>query len=73
MTTLTATRSEFDRAAKEFFDALPDSTREEADAGFKCLVLMYFGLDGTERDTYEAAIVVKIAARKILDYFIIEE
>lgn len=71
MATLAATRSEFDTAAKEFFDALPDSTREEADAGFKCLVLMYFGLDGTERDIYEACIVVKIAGRKICESFIL--
>jgi len=67
MTTFKPSREEFDQSAKEFFDKLPSATEEEADAGFKCLVLLYVGMEGTERDVYESAMIIKIAARKMIE------
>lgn len=61
---------EFHRAAKEFFDALPTTTQEGADNGFKCLTLMYFGLpeETSEQKIYEAHLVLKIATRKMVEH-----
>lgn len=59
--------AEYSKAAKEFFDRLPGSNVPEAENGFKCLVLMYFSLEGDEREVYEAMMVVKIASRKMLE------
>ncbi len=41
------------KIAKEFIDALPNASFEEADAGWKCFVLAYIGLlasDGLRSD-----------------------
>lgn len=58
---------EFKKLAKEFFDALPEAEEDEAQGGFKCLTLAYINMSGTENEKYQASIVVKQAALKMLE------
>jgi hypothetical protein len=55
------------RMGKEFLDALPTATEEEADAGFKCFALAYLGMEGDEREVFLALQLLKIISRKMLE------
>lgn len=57
---------DFKRLGKEFLDALPTSTEEEAEAGFKCFTIAYLHGDFNETEQYQASIVVQIIGKKLL-------
>jgi hypothetical protein len=46
--------------AGEFFRALPGATEKEAEAGFKCLTLGYFGLECGPLDRVQAEHLMRI-------------
>ena len=52
MPSIEVTSEEYRKASKEFFLSLkdPETTEEQAENGFKCLALMYMGLDLKEFD-----------------------
>lgn len=49
----------------EFFRALPGATEEEAEQGFKCLALGYFGLECAPHEQYQAELLLQLAGRKM--------
>ena len=63
--TIQTTWPQLKQMAAEFFRALPDASEEEAEAGFKCLSLGYLGLDANDIEQHQAALLVKIAIRKM--------
>ena len=62
-------KTDFDglkRLGKEFLDALPTATIEEADAGLKCFQLAYLNGDFTENEQLQAAMLLKIISKKFI-------
>lgn len=55
------------RMAKEFLDALPTATPEEADAGLKCFNLAYLNLEANDLDRHQAAILFHLIGRRFLE------
>lgn len=54
---------------KEFLDALPTATIEEADAGWQCFALAYIGaITLTEQEEYQSQILFRILAKKMLEF-----
>lgn len=51
---------------KEFLDALPTATIEEADAGFKCFSLAYLNGNFDEREALQAAMLLQIISKKFI-------
>jgi len=78
MATIEVTTEDYRKASKEFFLALKEesTTLEQADNGFKCLGLMYFGLSDEEFDneklqevkTSENARVLNMASEWFLQW-----
>jgi len=54
------------RLGKEFLDALPTATIEEADNGFKCFTLAYLNGKFDERELLQAEILLQIMSRKFI-------
>ena len=54
------------RLGKEFLDALPTATIEEADNGFKCFSLAYLNGNFTDLEQHQAAILLQIISRKFV-------
>lgn len=52
------------RMAKDFLDALPTATLEEADAGLKCFHLGYLNLEANDLERYQATILFQLISRK---------
>ena len=60
---------EFKEHAHEFLSKLPESTAEEADNGFKCLSLLYFGMTiETQLEEDMAANLLKMCGTKLLNH-----
>ncbi len=56
------------RLGKEFLDALPNATLEEADAGFKCFSLAYLNADfANDLELNQAAILLQILSKKLIE------
>jgi hypothetical protein len=54
--------------AKQYLDALPEATPNEAIAGFKCFCVEYFEGDFYGADLLQAEILVKILAQKHIEH-----
>jgi hypothetical protein len=63
--TIQTTWPQLKQMGGEFFRALPDATEEEAEQGFKCLTLGYFGLECAPHEQYQAEILLQLASRKL--------
>lgn len=64
-----ATYLDLKRLAKEFHDALPTATPEEADAGFKCFSIAW--MNRADMPGYEevgAVMILKIVSREMIEY-----
>lgn len=66
--TVACTWEEFKRMGKEFLDLLPCSTEDQAEAGYKALGLAYIGLDGTDMEVHQAAMLLRILGRKKIEH-----
>lgn len=55
------------RMAKDFLDALPTATLEQADNGLKCFNLGYLNLEANDLDRYQASLLFQLIGRKFLE------
>ena len=67
--TISCNRQEFDKALKEFLDALPTASQESAENGFKCLSIMYLNLEGTNADLVMSSQKLDWAGRKMEEQY----
>ncbi len=78
MASIEVSTDEYRKSAGEFFRALKDETTtlEQADNGFKCLGLMYFGLKDDEFEnemlqqikTNESVQILKMASNQLTEW-----
>lgn len=66
--TITCTWSDFKQMGKEFLDLLPSSNEEQAEAGYKAIGLAYIGMDGTDMELHQAAMLLRILGRKKMEH-----
>jgi len=67
MATIEVSYDEFRKMGKTLLDCLHTATEEELEAGWKCFVLAYFGLNNlTPRQEVEAPLLVKVVGREKL-------
>jgi len=67
--TISDYQTDFDglkRLAKEFLDALPTATIEEAVAGLNCFQLAYLNGEFTESEQDQSEILLQIISKKFL-------
>lgn len=74
MATLPCSKDEYRKAASEFFKKLPGCSVEEAENGYKCLVLMYFGLEVlTDEHVDIEALLIQLTQKKMIEYGKLED
>lgn len=56
--------SDFKRYASEFFKLAKEcSNRQEIDNGFKALLILYFSMNSSDQEEYEASIIIDLAGK----------
>lgn len=66
MSTFKVDYSGFQHLFKEFIKAIPiTNSIEQLQAGSKCLMIAYVNMGGTQKEIYEAEILLSIAERKL--------